>query len=264
MRGGTSLGAPPWLDAWDNPLMYALIPTNDTGAGVSIAPHGAIVLWSVGPDGIDQTGCTAVPGHAPPCTLSLPDLVAGESQGTSDDIVLVVGPALEPLTFTEKLLGTLATSYRAFHRDTGVWPFGPCAWNPAPMMSQQINAQPFGLLDTVLSTLPSVCQEFQAPSWEGSYLWSDVVSLADAPMLDGWYHPLMYAYIRPEDGWGGGTTTAPNGAIVVWSTGPDGIDQTGCSGGRCALNISDLATGHSSIQPSDDIIVYVSQTGSKD
>jgi hypothetical protein len=257
---GTTLGLNPWLDPWGQPFRFAMVAAN---TGLSSAPQGAIVLWSVGADGLDQTGCTT-PVTGTTCTVDQSLLSTGApSAAGSDDIAVVITPAFDPATSTQQLIAALTTAFDQFHSDTGLWPYAGCGWDPNGGISPQIEPFQFVPNDDVLAQTPNPanCSAdiglFLPQNWSGSYLWSDVTDLASGPALDGWGNPLMFALIRPADGFGGGVTSAPDGAILIWSTGPDGIDQTGCSTGACGLNVDQLAKGHSSGDPSDDIISFV-------
>lgn len=261
LDAGSSLGLDPWLDPWGHPIRYALIAVGSSVA----APQGAVVLWSLGPDGVDELGCTT-PALNPACVIDPEKLAQGLTGATSDDVAVVIAPAYDPVTSTELLVAEVARSFRAFHEDTGVWPFANCSWDPVGGASPQIEPFPFTPGDSALATSPdpSMCsaQTGFPPTtgWGGPYLWSDVSNLGEGATLDGWGNPLMFALIRPfGDGNGGGVTSAPNGAILVWSTGPDGIDQLGCSTGTCTegLDYNLLVQGIPSSLPSDDVIVFV-------
>ena len=182
----------------------------------------------------------------------------------------------------------VATVMKRFHDDTGFWPFENSVWSTLPgWYYPQIDPTRATGNDTALYTLPSIppnqnnlngcnssapgpmcmCNQVQTgyPCWQSPYL-SNGGSLGT--YLDPWGNALMYTLVRPSDGWGGGTSFAPNGMVLVWSTGPDGIDQTGCTNGApCGVNWSKLAQGQSSLAActagtsgsgcSDDIVQYV-------
>ncbi len=153
----------------------------------------------------------------------------------------------------------LAGKLKQVHRDSGYWPLGNSVWSPDhEFPSRQIEPRPFRSDDTALMdrSPPSMplgyppippCERtaHRKPCWDGPYLPAVGASMEEAH--DPWGHPYMFAYIRPKDGWGGGTSAAPNGFILVWSNGPDGIDQTGCSTGACSINYDRMAQGLSSL-----------------
>lgn len=179
-----------------------------------------------------------------------------------------------------------ASAMKRFHNDTGFWPFENSVWSTLPgWYYPQIDPTRGTGNDTALYVVPTVpsnqnnitgcnggptmclCSQVQAgyPCWTAPYL-SNGGSLGG--YLDPWGNALMYTLVRPSDGWGGGTSFAPSGMVMVWSTGPDGIDQTGCSSGAgCGVNWQKLAMGQSSLPAcpgmtsgpscSDDIVQLV-------
>lgn len=170
-------------------------------------------------------------------------------------------------------LAAIAAAMKSFHTDTGGWPYENTVWDAQPNSKYpQIEPRPVSTTETSLFAVPTnpangeplpTCSGSEGglsnPCWRGPYL-TPGGSLGAAPWLDHWGNPMLYAYIRPQDGNGGGVSSAPNGAIVIWSSGPDGIDQTGCSTGACALDYSDLAAGKCSVTGCDDDIVLVSSS----
>jgi prepilin-type N-terminal cleavage/methylation domain-containing protein len=164
----------------------------------------------------------------------------------------------------------LARIFKRFHDDTIGWPYEGFVWRPDPQYPiQQINPTQFNPQDTALFSRPFDPQLGAAeplcngvppgPShkcWNGPYVGTGS-SMGDVINADPWGNPLYYALIRPSDSWGGGTSVAPAGFIVVWSAGPDGVDQTGCSGGGCSFDITKLASGQSSSSDSDDLVYFV-------
>jgi len=176
----------------------------------------------------------------------------------------------EKATLTE-----IAKAMIAFHTDTGGWPYGESAWyavTPTWRMTQppdtQIDGRPFGPYDTALFAPPPdipACDSthtggYANPCWKGPYLTgASTDSLGTSPWLDQWCNARMYAYIRPNDGNGGGIDlpNALNGLIFIWSTGKEGHDGFTCTDGSCALNINQESQGLPSEAGSDDIIVEV-------
>jgi hypothetical protein len=164
-------------------------------------------------------------------------------------------------------LNAVAQAILKFHTDTGGgWPWGNTSWDVG---CGQIDPSPFTTNDKALFSQivgqPGTCTGPNAggapPPWSGPYL-SPGPTMGSPSEFDAWSHVLMFAYIRPPDGFGGGDPSAPNGAIVIWSTGPDGLDQTGCTStaqgtaANCLLDYSLLVQGKSTV-PGDDIIVLV-------
>ncbi len=173
----------------------------------------------------------------------------------------------------------LSWNLKRVYKDSNYWPYEDTVWSPAPNYGlPQIEPRPYNERDSVMQqsfpptpvggTQLKACKAVPPgmPCWNAPYLPQAGGSMASA--LDPWGNPYMYAYIRPMDGWGGGVSTAPDGFVIVWSNGPDGIDQTGCSGGACAIDYTRLAQGKSSIDfcgfngittnCSDDIVQWVS------
>lgn len=170
--------------------------------------------------------------------------------------------------------GSLAELARAMRRaqgDSGCWPLGNTLWCPAPWASvREVPPRAFTTADTVLASpgIPVVsgsparllrCAVSTAgsPCWNGPYLTG---GLGRTP--DPWGNPFMYTYASSAAGLAG----APNGIVVIWSTGPDGIDQTGCTSGACSFAPAQIAQGLSSVAPcvqgqhggcSDDIVYLV-------
>lgn len=182
--------------------------------------------------------------------------------------------AVEKATLTE-----IAKAMLAFHTDTGGWPYGETAWYAItpPWRSvpdSEIDGAAFNSFDTALFAQPPdilPCDSthtggYNNPCWKGPYLMGSATdSLGTAPWLDQWCNPMMFGYIRPNDGNGGGINLpgATNGLIYIWSTGPDGVDCFMCTPPTadqeptCALNVHDLAAGLPSQSSCDDIVQEV-------
>jgi type II secretory pathway pseudopilin PulG len=205
-------------------------------------------------------------------------------------IVAILSALLAPFIFSlmeqsrisqaEASLQELSTSLKRVYSDSGYWPYENTVWSPVPNYTYpQIEPRPYNSSDTaMLGGVPPVPSGYPAlqpcaqvepglPCWNGPYVGGDPSSLG--AKKDPWGNPYYYTYLRPSDGWGGGVSSAPNGAVVIWSTGPDGIDQTGCSTGVCSINYNMIAQGMSSLpfcsaaganpaSCSDDIVVFVS------
>ncbi len=188
---------------------------------------------------------------------------------------IIVPAILSSLAESRKAAGLervaqLARIFKRFHDDTGGWPYENFLWEPTPQYPiQQINPTQFNSQDTSLFLDPIDPRTGNAmkscngvppgpsnPCWHGPYIGTGA-SMVDPANLDPWGNALYYALIRPSDSWGGGTAVAPAGFIVVWSAGPDGIDQTGCSNGGCSFDITKLASGQPSSAGADDIIYFV-------
>lgn len=163
----------------------------------------------------------------------------------------------------KRSIGELAKAYARFHANTGAWPYLGRTWdpaNPSDAASGGVDAAAYTASDTALHRaiggLPGCnAGNFENACWGGPYI-GQGASMADISMRDAWGRVRMFSIIPPV-GLGGSVPTAQNGAIVVWSTGPDGIDQTGCTGGGCTMNKAALAQGLSSANPSDDVVVVV-------
>jgi len=159
-------------------------------------------------------------------------------------------------------IGELAKVFSRFNSETGGWPYLNGRWNPADVMdmaSGGVDPTRFTAADTALHrtiglpqcspvTLGRVC-------WGGPYL-SSGMSMADPSLRDPWGNVRMFAIIPPVP-LAGSVPGVPNGAVVVWSTGPDGLDQTGCTTGGCTWNKQATAMGQPSTSPSDDVVVVV-------
>jgi hypothetical protein len=164
-------------------------------------------------------------------------------------------------------LKNIAAAMTSFHTDTGGWPWGNTVWDYNCL---QIDPGPFTTHDTALfsqivgqplSSCNGVAAGGPAAPWQGPYL-TPGPSMGSSSQYDIWGHVLLFAFIRPSDGNGGGVSSAPNGAILIWSAGPDGLDQTGCTmtaagSAGCMRNYVSLAAGQPSVQGADDIIVLV-------
>jgi prepilin-type N-terminal cleavage/methylation domain-containing protein len=174
-------------------------------------------------------------------------------------------------------LAELAHTIKRVRDDSGYWPYQDTVWSPAPGFPlPEIGPRAYNTNDTVMQNggLPVIpgggtmqwCSQVQPgfPCWNGPYM-SQGSSMGS--LVDPWGNQYMYSYIRPNDGWGGGIAQAPNGVVVVWSNGPDGIDQTGCTTGACGWNSINFAQGLPSLPTcdsggtpgscSDDIIQWV-------
>jgi len=168
-------------------------------------------------------------------------------------------------------LATISDAFKKFHMDTTGWPLGNTAWYGDCTVAPQAAA--FTTNDTVLFKAPSAvtgCDDIYG-MWDGTVpptqppYFSGVVatSMASSTMFDAWGNVLLYAYFRPDDGFGYSNPNAPDGAIIIWSTGPDGLDQTGCSTTKkgtppgCLRNENNLVSGQASVSGADDIIVVV-------
>jgi hypothetical protein len=182
-------------------------------------------------------------------------------------------------------LGEVARAFTTFHADTGGWPYANRVWwaDNRDGYSTQINGTAFTSQDTALFMLPPStlttaggctmglicavpqCMENQAtrggqnPCWGGPYLTAGS-NMGSAPWLDTWGQALMYAYLAPANGSGGGNMGAPNGLIFIWSKGPDGLDSFTCSDASCIFDFTKFDQGQPSGAQSDDIIVEVSNT----
>jgi prepilin-type N-terminal cleavage/methylation domain-containing protein len=182
-------------------------------------------------------------------------------------------------------LQELAYNMKRVYRDSGYWPYENSIWSTTPNWPYpQVDPRPFNTGDTAMmaptpppALTPPGGTPIQLPScaavppgascWNAPYMTQGGGSLGNT--LDPWGNPFYYTYVRPPDGWGGGVSTAPNGFILIWSIGPDGVDETGCTNGPCEVNYSLLAQGKSSLpfcgdpganappNCSDDIVQYV-------
>ncbi len=179
------------------------------------------------------------------------------------------GIAVDPLVAQESAgLASLADGFRTFHRDTGGWPYYNTVWRAeegAMGDSPQIDPSPFGLLDTALFKKPEALancgNSASHPCWKGPYFNPAGPSLASPDLLDAWGNARMFAFIRPPDTLGGGVSSAPDGRVIVWSMGPDGIDQTGCFNTpvaqNCGRDMDRLVEGMPSLDGSDDLVVVI-------
>jgi hypothetical protein len=180
----------------------------------------------------------------------------------------------------ESALQSLAQAFNDFHQDTDGWPLGRTVWSASNFQncSTLLPGLSFNTNDTAMFQLPlnfAQCDSTHtggasSPCWNGPYLSingaSDTdVSLGQAPWLDAWGRPRMYAYVRPLDGNGGSITAAPNGLVFIWSRGPDGLDGFTCSDGpkdNCpsGYDINNFVKGLCSEAACDDIIVAVAMS----
>jgi general secretion pathway protein G len=151
----------------------------------------------------------------------------------------------------------LAKSIRRFQVDVGRWPLDDATWDE----TLDIDPDEFTTGDTALFIQPTGLEKCSPATvgnrcWSGPYL-GEGGSLGAS--LDAWGRPRMVAMIRPYDGTSGGTPSAPRGGVVVWSRGPDGVDDTGCWGGAagCTRDIARIAQGLQSNASGDDLVVLV-------
>ena len=162
-------------------------------------------------------------------------------------------------------LATLGKAMKQFHYDTHSWPYHDATWAGASDTVNQVTVGAFSSVDSAMygvgsshapptvagnSSPLSRCESlaFGVSCWSGPYL------QADTTFIDPWGHPYQYGYVSASSA---DNSTLPVGAIVVWSAGPDGIDQTGCSTSACSVSLDNLASGHSSLNGADDIVLYV-------
>lgn len=181
-------------------------------------------------------------------------------------------------------LQEIATAFRAFRRDTDGWPLGHGAWSASNSLDSEILGLQFYFGDEALFSLPPTyamlpqCDATHtggaaSPCWNGPYLPLDpslggTDALGLAPWTDAWGNACYFAYLRPNDGQGGGDAAAPNGLVYIWSAGPDGLDSFACSDSSCSFDESAFVQGHCSgtsivdggPAPCDDIIVTVSNS----
>jgi len=154
-------------------------------------------------------------------------------------------------------LQKVAEAFRRFHADTGEWPIAATEWHWRSEL--QIDSLAMDVADTALFTRPANLKEcgpqVSSPCWHGPYLPGK--SLGDHALLDHWGHRRLLMLLRPMDGMGGGTRTAPDGLVVIWSAGPDGHDSFACSDGRCARDWNRVGKGLPSDAASDDVVIVV-------
>lgn len=162
----------------------------------------------------------------------------------------------------KRSIGELAKIFNRFHSETGGWPYLGGAWrasDPIAAASGGVDPTRFNAGDTALHRTIGLPQcsplNLDNACWGGPYV-SAGSSMADVNMRDPWGNTRMFAIIPPVP-LGGSVPGAPNGAVIIWSTGPDGLDQTGCTTGGCTWNKEATARGQSSTGPSDDIVVVV-------
>jgi type II secretory pathway pseudopilin PulG len=153
------------------------------------------------------------------------------------------------VTVTKDSLGSLAKALKRFHEDTGVWPSGNGTWVGAT--GTQKGPSTFAASDTAMHALPSAATPalslclatngpLATPCWGGPYL-NLGTSLGDPQVFDVWGNALQYVYVPPG-------ASAPNGVIVVWSSGPDGVNQS--------TDVATLSRGQPAAG-SDDIVQVV-------
>lgn len=160
-------------------------------------------------------------------------------------------------------IAELGKTFRRFHDDTGGWPYLSEVWDIAkPKYSSSGGVDPtrFTAADRSLHAqaggLP-LCSvtNIQKACWNGPYM-GQGASLGDVEMRDSWGNMRLFAIIPPEP-YGGSVPSAKNGAVIIWSSGPDGIDQTGCTNGGCTWDKAKTARGEPSVAGSDDIVLLV-------
>lgn len=164
-------------------------------------------------------------------------------------------------------LEIIADAFRSFRKDTGGWPYFETDWSieqTDDRTSGGVDPTRFIASDVALFSQGSYisCQGLAEPQrcWYGPYL-QPGRNLVSDPWLDAWGRVRMFSLV-PPDGADGAIPSAPEGAVVIWSSGPDGLDQTGCtppvsSDPPCIRDIRKIASGQSSVQPSDDVIVFI-------
>lgn len=159
-------------------------------------------------------------------------------------------------------IAELGKAFARFAGHTGGWPYLNSVWDPSDPMSAAsggVDPTRFGPGDTALHQPPGGLPGCNTGNigdrcWAGPYLGAGS-SLGSPQMLDAWGRPRMFAIIPPVP-LGGSVPQVPNGAVVIWSTGADGKDQTGCSDGGCTWNKAATALGEPSAgSGSDDIVV---------
>lgn len=164
------------------------------------------------------------------------------------------------VTAEKESLRSIGQAMRKFYEDTGRWPLDSGFW---PMFLD-VDPSPFGMGDTALF-LPSggllQCSSSTGdlPCWGGPYLsWGANVNHMGG-QVDPWGNPRYFALFVPTDQGTGGASAAPNGAVVIWSAGADGLDATGCTNmtASCTRNINNIVQGLPSVPGADDIIFVV-------
>lgn len=161
-------------------------------------------------------------------------------------------------------IGEIAKTFRRFRDDTGGWPYLGEVWDVAkPKYSSSGGVDPtrFTAGDTALHRQAGGLQQcevhnIQEACWNGPYM-GQGNSMGHQDMRDPWGNLRMFAIIPPVP-LGGSVPEAKNGAVIIWSTGPDGIDQTGCTGpSGCTWNKAKTSAGEPSVGGSDDIVLVV-------
>jgi hypothetical protein len=255
-------------------------PSNLFGTGLTGCSHAEACSTNNGGCDVHATCTPAVDGSAQ-CACGFGYVGSGTTCST--DPCQASGTTCTLFEQGESVVSQVSAAMERFHQDSGYWPFSDAVWSAAPGYPVgQIDAFSFIGFDTALnqSVPPTVygdgdpllaCLDVWPVSgpaglcWNGPYVTS--FEAMDA-VLDPWGSPLYYTYVRPFDGYGGGVATAPDGFVLVWSVGADGIDQTGCSFGTCGVDYFQLAQGNSSLpfcgtpgsdpnNCSDDIVQYV-------
>jgi hypothetical protein len=190
--------------------------------------------------------------------ISLLALGAGAScQGPSGSNSQTPAPVVanEQVSLTK-----IADAFKKFHTDTGGWPVGAMAWSYKT--DPEISPLQLDDHDTALFTMPVSLKHcgdgVTTGCWNGPYL--DGKNLGEDAFHDAWGHSHYVTLIRPfGDGSGGGVQSAPDGVVLLWSAGPDGIDQVGCTDGSCGMNVNMLAKGLPSSDKADDVVTVVAK-----
>jgi len=173
----------------------------------------------------------------------------------------------------KQALNDIAAAFRSFHDDTTGWPYGGSAWQDMDVNGAAPAGQPteFTDNDTALFSTATLgneplpaCSGNNKPCWGGPYLTGGGPSMGAMSEFDTWGHKRLFAILRPDDGFGGSDPSAMGGTIILWSAGPNGIDDTGCNTtdvgppqSTCMLNYAKLTAGQTSVQGGDDVIVVV-------
>jgi hypothetical protein len=229
-----------------------------------------VALLLVSPGAV-LSGCSS-PATSPNTDAGARDAGASDAGSVDAGNTPDAGPV--DSSAEQTALTTLATAMKNFHKDTGGWPWGGAVWigvNSSRENDVQLEPGAYTDNDTALfssatldtKALPA-CSAGSKPCWGGPYMMGVGPAMGSMSEFDSWGHKRLFAYIRPHDGNGGGTLGNPNGSIIVWSAGPDGLDQTGCSTTdvmstqpACSLDYDKLVAGKMSASTGDDVIVLV-------
>ncbi len=163
-------------------------------------------------------------GSSPPSETPLPKASFSAAEVTKTQMVAVV------------------EAYRRFHADTKAWPDASSTWS----INTEGSFAPESLNEahTALFVPPSgmaACDEgVIAGCWRGPYLSSEPMKA----FVDGWGDPLQVFLVANADF---SAANTPGGAIVVYSLGPNGIDDS-------RADLTELANGHGH---GDDIVMVV-------